>query len=389
LILLILSTLRSIQPVTISLVIRNLGNTTGEPQILTFPRHLTLFLLASASIAPLAQEKPTQQPAPAKTPAPGVRSAPKPTPKPAAPSSGTPAKILTHSYAVPSSAKPKTAAPSAATPPKPAPKPVAPASSPAQARPVPVATPSTTKPATPPKPQSSAASTAAALGQLSASAFNRTIVVLDPAHGGGDSGSRINDQLVEKDITLAFAFRLRSLLTARAFTVVMTRDNDDPAAPPSDPPSLDDRAGIADHARPVACLLIHATPSGSGVHLYTSELDAAAAEPVPAPWLTAQAAWVNQSQLLATQIGNALGRAKIPLVTSRASVRPVDSLTCPALVVELAPSGSNSGTLSDTAYQQHIAEAIAGALVVWQNQAQPPIRLAPPAPVAPVSEVQP
>jgi N-acetylmuramoyl-L-alanine amidase len=244
----------------------------------------------------------------------------------------------------------------------------------------------TTTPA-PPKPSITPAQ---ALAQLSPGGFNRTLIVLDPSHGAGDSGSRINDSLVEKDITLSLAFRIRSLLTARGFTVIMTRDSDAAAFTPGTPLSLDDRAGIANHARPVACLLLHATAAGTGVHLYTSELDATPGESVPAPWLTAQAAWVGQSQKLANQIGAALTRAKLPLVESKASIRPVDSLTCPALVVELAPNGSDASSIDDAGYQQRVAEALAAALVFWQSQAQPPARLAPPppppAPGAPVSE---
>jgi N-acetylmuramoyl-L-alanine amidase len=233
------------------------------------------------------------------------------------------------------------------------------------------------KPSTPKPPT---ISPAAALALLQPGPFNRTVVVLDPAHGGGDTGARINDQIVEKDIDLALAFRLRSLLSARGFNVIMTRDSDGAAATPAPPLSLDDRAGIANRARPVACLLLHATASGAGVHLYTSELDPTPGEAVPAAWLTAQAAWVAQSQRLASQMGAAIGRAKIPLVVSRASVRPVDSLTCPALVIELAPNGSDASTLNDTAYQQRVAEALADALVLWKTQAQPPTRLAPPPP---------
>ncbi|HEY5328667.1 MAG TPA: N-acetylmuramoyl-L-alanine amidase [Acidobacteriaceae bacterium] len=324
---------------------------------MTFPQHLTLLLLASASLAALGQQA-TPVPAPARPPAPVVRLPPKPAQTRTA--AQTPPHLTT-SF------------------------PVAPAATPAAPKPD-----DTAKPAPPRAPENPAA----ALAQLSAGGFNRTVILLDPAHGGGDTGSRINDQIVEKDITLALAFRLRSLLSARGFTVVMTRDSDS-AAPDSDPTaaplSLDDRAGIANHARPVACLLLHATASGNGVHLYTSELDPTAGETVPAPWLTAQAAWVGESQKLASQIGAALGRARIPLVESRASVRPVDSLTCPALVVELAPDGSDATSLNDGAYQQRVAEALAAALVFWQNQAQPPTRLTPlPAPpVAATSEATP
>jgi N-acetylmuramoyl-L-alanine amidase len=103
--------------------------------------------------------------------------------------------------------------------------------------------------------------------------LNRKLIVLDPAHGGIDSGSQISDSTVEKDVTLALAYRLRSLLTARGFSVVMTRDADGPTEPGAagGALTLDDRAGIANHAHAVACLVIHATGSGTGVHVYRSE----------------------------------------------------------------------------------------------------------------------
>ena len=327
------------------------SNNPTSTNILTFAQHLTLLLFASASLTALAQES-----TPAQPPAPIVRPAPKPQqpPQTDATTPPPPPHLMVSHPVVPVS-------PGAA----------------AAAKPDEAAKP------TPPR---LSETTAVAIAQLSAGGFNRTLVVLDPAHGGGDTGSRINDQIVEKDVTLALAFRIRSLLAARGFTVVMTRDSDaaapapvGTAAPPA-PLSLDDRAGIANHARPVACLLLHATASGTGVHLYTSELDPTAGESVPSPWLTAQAAWVAQSQKLAGQVGSALGRAQMPLVVNRASVRPVDSLTCPALVIELAPAGSDVASINDAGYQQHIAEALTGALVFWQNQAQPPTRLAPPPP---------
>jgi N-acetylmuramoyl-L-alanine amidase len=233
--------------------------------------------------------------------------------------------------------------------------------------------------ATAPKPAAPPQAAAQPAPDTTHGPLNRTTVVIDPGHGGSDTGARINDSLTEKDVTLALAFRLRSLLSARGFTVVMTRDSDN-LSPTATTLALDDRAGTANHARAGACLLLHATAGGAGVHLYTSELQPAPGEAAQIPWLTAQAAWVPQSQRLAAQLATALGRARIPLVQSRASVRPVDSLTCPALVVELAPNGSDVGSLADGAYQGRVAEAIANALVFWQNQVQAPVRILPPAP---------
>lgn len=218
-----------------------------------------------------------------------------------------------------------------------------------------------------------------ALPQPTPGPVNRNVVVLDPGHGGIDGGSRIGDSILEKDVTLALAFRLRSLLEARGFTVVMTRDSDAPAEPNAagSPLTLDDRAGLANHPRAVACLLLHASGAGTGVHLYGSELPAAPFETPVLPWLTAQAAWVPQSQALEQQLGLALRRAGVATIRSRASVRPVDSLTCPALVVELAPEGEDAASIFDAGYQQRVATAIAGALVFWPTQMQPPLRLAP------------
>ena len=293
------------------------------------------------------------------------------------PQPGKPSTILTQSFSVPASKKP------------------APSTTPAPPRPAAASTGAVQRPATPnppvpsPKPQAPAAQTAAPQtpsasappAQPATGILNKNIVVLDASHGGVDGGSRIGDSLQEKEITLAFAFKLRSLLTARGFTVVMTRDTDAaaPANNPGSPLTLDDRAGIANHARASACLLIHATGSGTGVHLYTSELDATPGEATVLPWLTAQTAWVDQSKKLAEALSAALKRSHFPLVSSSASIRPVDSMTCPALVLELAPqNGDDETTIKDTAYQQQIAEAIAATLVFWKNQVQAPVKLAPP-----------
>ena len=59
--------------------------------------------------------------------------------------------------------------------------------------------------------------------------------------------------------------RLRSLLTARGIQVVTTRDADVAVEP-------NRRAEIANHAQAQACLILHATESGLGVHLFTSRL---------------------------------------------------------------------------------------------------------------------
>ncbi len=52
-------------------------------------------------------------------------------------------------------------------------------------------------------------------------------IVLDPGHGGADSGARTSAGLWEKEITLDVARRLRLLLQEASFEVAMTRDQDE------------------------------------------------------------------------------------------------------------------------------------------------------------------
>jgi N-acetylmuramoyl-L-alanine amidase len=215
--------------------------------------------------------------------------------------------------------------------------------------------------------------TLAILTSLPASAQQptpRTTILLDPAHGGPDPGAHLPNNLLEKDITLAFAARLRSLLTAGGFTIISTRDAD-----PAVSFTTDQRAEIANHAHPSACLILHATSSGAGIHLVTSAVTSPSVfgseDPRAAiPWDTAQSASIPQSLSLANAIGLALQRAKLPVILSRASLRPLDNVTCPAVAIEiapLAPADSDLTPVNDAAYQQNIARAIASALTSWRS----------------------
>jgi N-acetylmuramoyl-L-alanine amidase len=78
---------------------------------------------------------------------------------------------------------------------------------------------------------------------------NPKLIVLDPGHGGADSGTAHNG-LVEKQLTLDIAQRVRALLVAQGWIVRMTRETDvDPVSPENikkmradGQPNADDRA---------------------------------------------------------------------------------------------------------------------------------------------------
>jgi N-acetylmuramoyl-L-alanine amidase len=189
------------------------------------------------------------------------------------------------------------------------------------------------------------------------------LVVLDAAHGGSDTGARLQGGVLEKNITLELEKKLRSALGAQGIAVTTTRDADVNASPL-------DRAQAANHAQAAACVLIHATATGSGVHLFTSSLSPAAPTPI-LPWQTAQAAYVTQSLRLESEIDAALAHAAVPVTLGRASVQPMDSLACPAVAVELAPLVAGNTTsaqaITDEKYENLVVSALAAAIGSWRS----------------------
>lgn len=202
----------------------------------------------------------------------------------------------------------------------------------------------------------------------------RYTVVLDAAHGGVDTGGHSGAQngtqsgtWTEKDLTLALSVRLRSLLAARGINVVTTRETDT---------NVDrvKRDEMADHANAQACISLHATLNGTGVHLFTSSL--APAQPARLqPWSTAQAPWINRSLSFAGVVNSALQHAGFNVTLGRTALPVIDSMACPAVAVELAPEGGANAAsgrspidnLNDADYQARVAEAIAAAIVEWRS----------------------
>jgi N-acetylmuramoyl-L-alanine amidase len=102
-----------------------------------------------------------------------------------------------------------------------------------------------------------------------------TLVVLDPGHGGQDSGAMCGT-ILEKDLTLDIAQRVDRLLQAQGVATLMTRVGDSYV-------SLQDRAAVTNRARDCIFVSIHFNESKkavSGVETYFAQHQAA-----PAPRL--------------------------------------------------------------------------------------------------------
>lgn len=187
----------------------------------------------------------------------------------------------------------------------------------------------------------------------------RLTIVLDPARGGSEYGTRIDGRTYEKQVTLDLANRLRALLNARDFNVVLTREADTLV-------TNDARATVANQNKAIACLLLHTTASGTGLHLFTSSLIATPPATTAVLWNEAQAPFVQRSQRLANEFTTAFSRSRIPVSSARTWVRPLDNMQCPAVAIEIAPE-SDGTRPNDRAYQNRIADAIAGALLFWRG----------------------
>jgi N-acetylmuramoyl-L-alanine amidase len=99
------------------------------------------------------------------------------------------------------------------------------------------------------------------------------IVIIDPGHGGQDSGT-IKTGMVEKDLTLDVSQRVERLLQQRGLVTVMTRMDDSYV-------SLQDRANIANNQPASVFVSIHfddaGRPAASGIETYY------AAHPISVP----------------------------------------------------------------------------------------------------------
>jgi N-acetylmuramoyl-L-alanine amidase len=215
------------------------------------------------------------------------------------------------------------------------------------------------------------------------------VVVLDPAHGGPDSGSHSNDGVLEKDLMVQYVLRVRiALLATNKYRVVLTRTGDMNI-------TAEQRALAANTSNAIYFLSFHAGDLGSSsprIAVFTfqppSAPDAAsglAATPtvVPAspkkssafvPWGQVQEARLGQSQQLAQALQQQL--ASISGVDVRlpatAPLRSLRSVNAPAAAIELgrlAPDAS-AALLTDVAFQQKVATAVVQALSSFEKGGQ-------------------
>jgi len=222
----------------------------------------------------------------------------------------------------------------------------------------------------------------------------RTIVI-DPGHGGDELGAQGSRGTLEKDITLAVARRLRTLIESRlGLRVFLTRDDDRTM-------SLDDRSAYANSQRADVFISIHANAAVraamKGAEVYYLSIDRADAEArrlaessdaqLPTLgggtrtidlilWETAQARYLEQSNALANFVEQSL-RARVdmsPRAVQQAPFRVLVGANMPAVLVEIGylSNPDQEQSLSSGNYQAMVAQALLDAIVRFRAHIERP-----------------
>jgi N-acetylmuramoyl-L-alanine amidase len=194
----------------------------------------------------------------------------------------------------------------------------------------------------------------------------KPLIMIDPAHGGTESGAVLNPTILEKDITLALARRLRLDLGTRGFIAELVRDSDVNL-------STDDRAARANAAHPVLYVCLHATSESGGTGIYTAMLAENGETNGPfIDWNTAQFSFLPASRTAQQEIAEAMQKGGMPARSLSAPLRPLANVTSPALAIELAPTKADVSLLSASDFQQNVSTALANGIAQFLSASGAP-----------------
>jgi N-acetylmuramoyl-L-alanine amidase len=198
-----------------------------------------------------------------------------------------------------------------------------------------------------------------------------TVVILDPGHGGQDSGAMCGG-LLEKDLTLDVARRIDRLLDSEGIATLMTRMGDTYV-------SLADRAAVANRTRNCIFVSIHFNednkPIASGVETYYAShqisSNASLASWLPFVWRPLSNAPNPESQRLAGFIQEALvARTRaINRGTQPGQFFVIANVTSPAVLVEggFLTNKEDISKLASNDYRDQIAAAVADGVLQYRK----------------------
>jgi len=195
------------------------------------------------------------------------------------------------------------------------------------------------------------------------------VVILDPAHGGADTGARGSSGIAESDVVLSYARLVRISLEAQGLRVILTRQaNDDP--------SFDDRSKLANAQRGALFITLHVSSTGQPGTVRVYSLPQLAAPPLAAiaphsallPWDRAQFSFIDQSRRLAELIQIQMaqrfrGTSDTPY---EAPVRQLRTVGAPAVAIEVSSVSVADRSLLDQ-MGPGLADGVARAVAAFRT----------------------
>lgn len=205
------------------------------------------------------------------------------------------------------------------------------------------------------------------------------VIILNPSHGGADTGARGPSGAAEKDIALLFARIIRVELERQGYRVVMTRNDDSN-------PSYDDRAAVANAHRDALFISIHLGSTGTvgTVRAYyyqfpawpprTAGTDGAPQPPPTAsgilPWEEAQRPFVEASRHFSEILESDLAQhfSGSPPVPAGVAIRELRSVAATAAAIEISSVAVNDPN-SLTGLAQPLATSILRSVQAYRPAA--------------------
>lgn len=179
--------------------------------------------------------------------------------------------------------------------------------------------------------------------------LSEAVIVLDPGHGGDDTGAlSIDGHIEEKTVTLAAAKQLQTSLEAAGATVYLTHETDDYI-------SLDDICAFSEEKSADLFISLHADSTESA-----NEATG-----------TTTYYYYNSDQRLAETVSDELADL---LITSRGTAtgnyQVLRENLQPSLLIEMGYMNNDEdlATLTTVNYQQQLAQSITQALLTYFNQ---------------------
>jgi N-acetylmuramoyl-L-alanine amidase len=193
------------------------------------------------------------------------------------------------------------------------------------------------------------------------SADEKITVVIDPGHGGRDGGAVADDGTLEKDLNLAVALKLKSILESADIHVVMTRETDvELASPDSSHKKADDlkaRLQLAQDQKNAIFVSIHMNQfpieKYRGLQVYYSENHAESLTLAQAIQNTTQSALQNTEDRKVKPAGD--------------SIYLMSHLEIPAVLVECGflSNKEERELLKNEVYQKKLALCLSAAILEY------------------------